>query len=118
VPSTNFSTRRSNSPFIGMSKEIPIDVEGCLKGLAERDERHCKCGCAEEDAANVAGWCMWCDHVYRFSAFEPKKIWSYHYTDEDDGRGEDLHFAKYCPGAPNELKRSAIRRLSEDSLGR
>jgi hypothetical protein len=95
-----------------MSEELPINFD------VPTERHHCNCGCADEDAANVGGWCMWCDHGYRLSALEPKKRWSYHYTDDADGRGEDVHFANYCTGAPDELKESAIRRLSENSFGR
>ena len=85
--------------------------------MPKDNKNHCNCGCAEEDAANVGGWCWWCDHVYRFSWLEPKKLWSYHY-DDGDGRGEDVHFAKYCPGAPKKLRQDALRRLNENPAGR
>lgn len=94
----------NNFHSIGMSKEIPINFN------IPTEHHHCNCGCADEDAANVGGWCVWCDHVYRLSTLEPKKLWSYHYEGLD-GKGEDVHFAKYCPGAPGELWEGARKRL-------
>jgi hypothetical protein len=43
----------------------------------------------------VAGFCLWCDHTYAA------------YNSEI----EDLHFADHCPGAPEELRKSARERL-------
>jgi hypothetical protein len=57
---------------------------------------HCECGCAEAESNTFVGWCLHCTHVY------------VDYSPEI----EDLHFAKYCPGAPEELKESARERLA------
>lgn len=91
-----------------MSEEIEIDFSSL-----PTERAHCKCGCAGEDVGNVGGWCLWCDHVYRCSWLEPKKLWSYHYTDDADGIGEAVHFAMYCPGTPEELRQDALKRLNE-----
>lgn len=56
---------------------------------------HCECGCAEAEFSNVVGWCLHCDHVY------------VNYSPEIENR----HFASDCPGAPEELKKSARERL-------
>lgn len=56
---------------------------------------HCACGCAEGETSKIVGFCLHCDHVY--AEFTPKI--------------QDLHFAKHCPGAPGELKKSARERL-------
>ena len=56
---------------------------------------HCECGCAEAETMKMAGFCLWCDHVY--AEFSPKN--------------QDLHFAKHCPGAPEQLRQSARQRF-------
>jgi hypothetical protein len=56
---------------------------------------HCECGCAEAQTMKIVGFCLWCDHVY--AEFSPKI--------------QDLHFAKYCLGAPDQLRQSARARF-------
>jgi hypothetical protein len=56
---------------------------------------HCECGCAETESSKVVGWCFHCDHVY------------VNYNPEI----EDRHFADNCPDAPEELRKSARKRL-------
>jgi hypothetical protein len=55
----------------------------------------CECGCAEAESSKIVGWCLHCDHAY------------VEYHTEIEAR----HFADYCPGAPEELKKSAWERL-------
>jgi hypothetical protein len=50
---------------------------------------HCECGCAETESSKVVGWCFHCREI------------------------EDLHFADNCPDAPEELKKSARKKLSK-----
>ena len=60
-----------------------------------RERPSCECGCVETESSEVVGWCLHCDHVYvNYSS----KI-------------EAQHFADDCPGAPEELKKSARERL-------
>ena len=67
-----------------------------LESIQKWHERpSCGCGCAEAELSNVVGWCLHCDHVY--IKYGPEI--------------EDRHFADYCPGAPEELKKSARERL-------
>lgn len=56
---------------------------------------HCECECAEAQTMKIVGFCLWCDHVY--AEFSPKI--------------QDLHFAKHCPGAPEQLRQSARQRF-------
>ncbi len=65
-----------------------------VQRLQERP--HCDCGCAEAEFSNLVGWCLRCDHEY--ASYTPQI--------------EDLHFANFCPGAPEELKESARKRLN------
>jgi hypothetical protein len=58
---------------------------------------HCECGCAETESSKVVGWCFHCDHVY--ANYGPEI--------------EDRHFAVDCPDAPEELKKSARKRLAK-----
>jgi hypothetical protein len=48
---------------------------------------HCHCGCADIDASQIVGWCLWCDHVY--------SKWNLAIQDE--------HFAQYCPRSPSKI---------------
>ena len=63
----------------------------------QRCRRHCQCGCAEVDAMQIVGWCVWCTHVYS----------------EYNRTIETQHFAYHCPGAPDELKRNSLALLSK-----
>jgi hypothetical protein len=58
---------------------------------------HCECGCAETESSKVVGWCFHCDHVY--VSYSPEI--------------EDRHFSDNCADAPEELKKSARKRLSK-----
>ena len=60
-----------------------------------QERPHCECGCAEAQSSEAVGWCLHCDHVY--VNYSPKI--------------EAQHFADDCPGAPEELKKSARARL-------
>jgi hypothetical protein len=60
-----------------------------------RERPHCECGCVETESSEIVGWCLHCDHVY--VNYSPKI--------------EAQHFADDCPGAPEELKKSARERL-------
>ena len=60
-----------------------------------QERLHCECGCAEAQSSETVGWCLHCDHVY--VSYSPKI--------------EAQHFAEKCPGAPEELKKSARARL-------
>ena len=57
----------------------------------------CQCGCAEIDAAQIIGWCMWCSHVYS----------------EWNLLIQNRHFANDCPGTPDKMKDSARERLAK-----
>jgi len=56
---------------------------------------HCECGCAETQTMKITGFCLWCDHTY--AEFTPKI--------------QDLHLAKQCPGASEQLRQSARARF-------
>ena len=72
------------------------DPESILKWQELLSARpHCECGCAEAEFSNVVGWCLHCDYVY------------VNYSPEIENR----HFASDCPGAPEELRKSAQERL-------
>jgi len=58
---------------------------------------HCQCGCSEIDAAEVVGWCFHCTHVY--AKYSPQI--------------QDRHLAYDCPGAPSELKQTALASLAK-----
>jgi hypothetical protein len=60
-----------------------------------RERPSCECDCGEAELNKVVGWCVHCSHVYV----------------EYDPKIENLHFANHCPGAPEELKKSARERL-------
>jgi hypothetical protein len=78
------------------STAVEIDVTSlCQK--REHPRFHCKCGCADVDRRNVAGWCLWCDHAY--VEYSPKI--------------EARHFAHDCPGAPEKLKQASLARLAQ-----
>lgn len=97
--------------------ECPVELRACPEHEAEaarsiaqamasepdpesiqkwQERPRCHCGCAEAGMGKIVGWCMWCDHTY--AEYNPKI--------------EDLHFANHCPGAPEELKKSARERLA------
>lgn len=92
--------------------ECPVELRACSEHSAENERNiaketasepdpafvqkcqvrpSCECGCAEAEMSEIVGFCLHCDHVY--AKFTPKI--------------QDLHFAKYCPGAPEELKKSS-----------
>jgi hypothetical protein len=96
--------------------ECPVELRACPEHSAEQQQSiaeamssepdpafiqkwherpNCECGRAEAELGKVVGWCLWCDHVY----------------EKYNAKVEDLHFANYCPGAPEELKKSARERL-------
>jgi len=60
----------------------------------------CGCGCSEVDAAEVVGWCLWCDHVY--AKWSPVI--------------QDRHFASHCPGAPTESRQNAHASLAKRQM--
>lgn len=60
-----------------------------------QERPHCQCGCAEAKTNKIVGFCLHCDHVY--ASYSPEI--------------EDRHFADDCPGAPEQLKKSARERL-------
>jgi hypothetical protein len=96
--------------------DCPVELRACPEHAAEQErsiaeamssepdaafiqkwqERpRCDCGCAEAESSKVVGWCLYCDHVYLdFSLVIQAQ-----------------HFAEDCPGAPEELKKSARERL-------
>jgi hypothetical protein len=96
--------------------ECPVELRACpehaaeqARGIAEamssepdpafvqkwNERPSCECGCAEAVSSKIVGWCFHCDHVY------------VNYSPEIEAR----HFADCCPGAPEELKKSARERL-------
>jgi len=96
--------------------ECPVELRACPEHAAEqqrsiaealssepdpalaqrwRERPSCECGCGEAELNSVVGWCLHCDHVY------------VNYSPEIENR----HFADDCPGAPEELKKSARDRL-------
>lgn len=96
--------------------ECPVELRACPEHAAEQqqsiaeampsepdpalaqkwnDRPHCACGCAESQMGKVVGSCLWCDHVY--AEFSPEI--------------QDLHFAKHCPGAPEQLRQAARARF-------
>jgi hypothetical protein len=96
--------------------ECPVELRGCLEHAAEQqrsmaeamssepdpafvqrwhERPSCECGCAEAESNEVVGWCLHCTHVY------------VDYNPEIEG----MHFANYCPGAPDKLKKSARESL-------
>jgi len=66
------------------------------------DRPHCECGCDEAELRHVVGFCVWCTHLYVTYNIEI----------------EDRHFTEDCPGAPQELRESALERLTERKAGR
>jgi hypothetical protein len=60
-------------------------VEIKFPAASQRAALDCQCGCADIDASQIVGWCLWCDHVY--------SKWSPVIQDE--------HSVRYCPGAPS-----------------
>jgi len=96
--------------------ECPVELRACPEHEAEaaraiaeamsaepdpaavekwQERPSCECGCAEAERSGVVGWCLHCDHVYL------------DYSPAIEAR----HFANDCPGAPEELKKSARERL-------
>jgi hypothetical protein len=76
-----------------MSQESdPESIQKWRERLSARPR--CECGCVEADS-KIVGFCIWCDHTYLA------------YNSEI----EDLHFAKHCPGAPEQLRQSAQARF-------
>jgi len=75
------------------SEPDPESIQKWQELLSARP--HCECGCAEAQTMKIVGFCLWCDHVY--SEFTPKI--------------QHLHFAKHCPGAPEQLRQSARARF-------
>jgi hypothetical protein len=65
--------------------------------LSDSEKLRCECGCAEAQAEEVVGRCVWCSHVYI----------TY------DTMTEIQHFLNLCPGAPEE-----IRKVVKLKLGR
>jgi hypothetical protein len=61
---------------------------------------HCRCGCSEVDAAEVVGWCLWCNHLYT--------KWS--------TLIQDRHFAHHCPGAPAQSRQNAHASLAKRQM--
>lgn len=66
----------------------------------QQSQVQCNCGCAEIDAAEIVGWCLWCSHVY--SDWAPAL--------------EDEHFAHHCPGVPEKAKLEALESLAKRNL--
>ncbi len=60
-----------------------------------QERPRCPCGCDDDDMSRFVGWCLHCTHSYA------------KYNSEI----EDRHFAYVCPGAPEQLKKSARERL-------
>jgi hypothetical protein len=60
-----------------------------------QERPNCTCGCVEAESSEIVGWCFHCEHAHV----------------EYDREIEARHFADYCPGAPEELKKSARERL-------
>jgi hypothetical protein len=96
--------------------ECPVELRACPEHSAEQQRRiaeamasepvpafvqslqerpGCECGCAEVESNTFVGWCLHCDHMY------------VNYSPEMEAR----HFADDCPGAPEELKKSAQEKL-------
>jgi len=96
--------------------ECPVELRACPEHAAEqersiaeamasepdpafvqkwRERPNCECGCTEAEPSEIGGRCFYCSHVYV----------------EYDPEIENLHFANHCPGAPEELKKSARERL-------
>lgn len=88
---------------------VKIKIDECLKGMEERDENTCKCGCADELPENVGGMCLWCTHVYRSSKLEPTTRWTWG-VEVNGMYSDDYHFLTWCPGAPQELKDNIVKR--------
>ncbi len=84
--------RQSTAEAISQESD-PESIQKWRERLSARPR--CECGCVEAADSKIVGFCMWCDHTYAA------------YNSEI----EDLHFAKHCPGAPEELKKSARDRL-------
>jgi len=95
--------------------ECPVELRACPEHASEQqrsiaeamaaepdaafvqrlhERPRCECGCAEAES-RIVGFCLWCDHTYK--KYNPEI--------------EDRHFTDYCPGAPEELKKSARKRL-------
>ena len=64
---------------------------------SQQSSPRCQCGCADADPDAVAGFCMWCTHVYV----------------DYNRQTENEHFANHCPRAPEQLKESARKRLAK-----
>src|SRR5690348_3384425 len=78
--------------------DCPLEIRPCpeheAEAMADEDSQpailgeprgpvpHCRCGCADIDASQVVGWCLWCDHTY--------VKW--------DLRIQDEHTANHCFG--------------------
>jgi hypothetical protein len=111
-----------NLPMEGHDhSECPVELRSCPDHAAEEEAQifeatsdadslpettldepqgpvpHCQCGCADIDAIQIVGWCLWCDHVY--------SLWSPQIQDE--------HSAHYCPGAPSKLKQHALETMAK-----
>jgi len=74
--------------------EIDLSV---LTPERQQSNPQCECGCAEIDAADIVGWCVWCSHVYA--------DWNLAIQSE--------HFAHHCPGVPEQGKLEAIASLEK-----
>ena len=84
-----------------MSSEVDAPfVQKCHE--RESTLPHCNCGCTATESGNVVGWCLHCDHVY--ADYSPVI--------------EARHFASNCPGAPEELKKSARERVAKNRAGK
>lgn len=70
------------------------DFLGNLQRYAEKP--YCECGCADAHHEEVVGFCAWCTHVYE----------SY------DAKTEAQHFALFCTGAPEKIRRAMQARLA------
>jgi hypothetical protein len=57
----------------------------------------CQCGCADIDASQIVGWCLWCNHVY--------SKWNLLIQDQ--------HFASHCPGASAQSRQDAHAALAK-----
>jgi hypothetical protein len=88
-------------PEDGFTAEANPDAVAIDFGILSPENRaaktKCNCGCAEIDAADIVGWCMWCSHVY--------SAWSPAIANE--------HFANGCPGVPEPTRAESLARFGK-----
>lgn len=93
LPCPKHAAEPEARPSESMSDNNTVEIVDLPQGPAP----HCQCGCADADAAEVVGWCFHCTHVYV----------DYSPAIEND------HFAHHCPGAPSQLRETALARSAE-----